>query len=226
MKKALVIVNTLLFTIFFVTCVFSQAENKKDYALLLDNSGSLRSQLDSVINIGKAISQKIDSNDSVSLFSFESSKLNFGNATVKTILSWNQNDKINDSIDNLYIVSGNTVLYDAIFQMAKAINLKAETEAKDSEKILILITDGEERASEIKLPQLIKYLKDSKIKVFIVGLTTALTINDRYVYSALSSQSRAKSFLTNLAQETNGRVIFPEKGENAANIAEHLLARK
>lgn len=76
-------------------------------------------------------------------------------------------------IDNINIAAGRTTLWDAISSMAKATDEKARAE-KLSEKVLVLITDGEDRDSKITEKQLIEELKGIGVKVYIIGLTQQL----------------------------------------------------
>ncbi len=225
MKKESV-VGLVLLVVFCVGNAFAQNEKKTAFAMLLDNTGSMRNQFDVVINIGKAVVREIDKNGSITLFSFDSSDVNSETAKVKTgVDSSKDKNSFNEYLDNLYVVTGRTALSDATFLMANAVNSKAEREKdKSAEKVLILVTDGEERKTDIKPRELIKFLKDNKIKVYAIGLITKLSLANRYVSSNVPSQARAKTFLTNLAEETGGRAVFPKENEKAEDIVKNLLA--
>lgn len=175
-------------------------EAKVSYGVLIDNTGSLRSQLNDVLTIAKGVVEFNYQKASIALFNFRSD----GDqkkpvAVVASGTGWTQDKvRLNDYLDNLYIVPGQTTLKDAINAIAQELNTKASVD-KTINKSIVIISDGEDRASKIKETELIKTLKDGGIRVYAIGLTRELDDDDD-----------AKSFLKKLTHETGGRVIFPK----------------
>jgi uncharacterized protein with von Willebrand factor type A (vWA) domain len=153
------------------TLTFAQSEKKGAYGILLDNTGTMRTQFETVKTLGKAVAQDVSKRGIVSVFNFETQgdindrKNFFAVATSGT--EWSQDKNVIEKyIDNINIAAGKTTLWDAIRSMAKATDEKTKAE-KLSEKIIVLITDGEDRDSEVTDKQLIEELKGIGVKVIM-----------------------------------------------------------
>ena len=199
----------LLLILFLPVLTFAQNEKKVAFGILLDNTGTLRTQFGNVQILGKAIAQNTSQRGFVSLFNFESSgdtQKPFAFVTAGS--EWSQDkNTLEKYIDKMQVVGGQTTLLDAIRSIAKAADSKANTE-KLSEKIIVLVTDGEDRASEVTEKQLIKELKESGVKVYAVGLIQEL--DSSRGFTSGSSQNKSKNFLKKITKETGGNVIFPK----------------
>ena len=116
---------------------------------------------------------------------------------------------LEQTIDDLYVVGGQTTLLDAVQVIADGFGPQTN-QADASERVIILITDGEDRKSQIKQATLIQKLKEAKIRVYAVGMV-----------QQLSSASKASDLLKNLTKETGGRVVFTKSSHDDL---QHLLA--
>ena len=101
------------------------------------------------------------------------------------------------TIDNLYVEGGQTTLLDAVDAMAEGLDKTPAAVAK----VIIMITDGEDRVSEKSQKEVVAKLKENKISVYAIGLVQQLEGNKRV---------KASDFLKSLTKETGGRVIFPK----------------
>ncbi len=189
-------------------CTLGVAQDKKKivYGVLLDNTGSLRTQFDDVKEIGKSVARQTLGRGPVSLFIFESGGTGPGrNARPAVRVDGSQDEKqLIQAIDALYVQPGQTTLLDAIELMAERLH----RDAGEADKVMVLITDGEERNSKVSQKTLIQKLKDAKIKVFAVGLIQDLE-SDRGLIRR-SPRSRATDLLKLLAKETGGVAVFPK----------------
>jgi len=91
------------------------------------------------------------------------------------------------------------------------------------ERILVVITDGEDRASIAKPADLIEFVKARKVKVYVVGL-----LGDMSKESGVLAQSpakKSKDFLLKLAKDTGGRVVFPKDKDTADAIVDSLFSQ-
>src|SRR4029079_17369353 len=88
---------------------FSRSEIPTNYSLVLDNSGSLRSQLEKVIEAGKIIVDTNRKDDETSIIRFVSRD----KITVEQPFTANKQD-LDDTLDNLYIEGGQTAIIDAV----------------------------------------------------------------------------------------------------------------
>lgn len=185
---------TLLLLLSLAALCSAQDQKKVSYALFLDNSGSMRSQFEQVISIGKAVMPQVRGRGPVSIFDFTSQgRLQDARAVVTQLIESTQDlNALERAIDDVYVIGGQTTLLDAI----EVINERFGA-TDTSEHVIILVTDGEDRKSQITLATLIQKLKQSKTRVYAVGMVRAL-----------SSRSKAEGLLKNLTKETGGRVVF------------------
>ena len=195
------------------------------HAILVDNSGSLRSQFDRVLELGNAVVQDAHRQGPISIFSFKGS----GNAkdspppllVVHTV--WNQDANVlSRYLDSLFIEGGQTNLLDAIHSMVKHINAKAEQDKTlHARKVLVLITDGEDRKSMIKEKELLAELQQHQIKVYAVGLVAELE-QQAFMRSA---RDKATKLLNKITKETGGRALFPKTNSgDASTLVSELFA--
>ena len=120
---------------------------------------------------------------------------------------------LNRTIDGLYIEGGQTTLLDAIQIISDRLN----EWAPDSEKVIVVVSDGEDRVSKVKSKDLIQQLRDRKIKVFAVGLVHELESGKR---------SKATELLKKLTEETGGRVVFPKSTQAEQILAELAITTR
>src|SRR2546423_8087522 len=127
--------------------VCTAQENKKlEYAILIDSTGSMRSQFAEVLRLGKGVAHQVHDHGPVSIFCFRGEGIGRGSRAVVTPLIERSQDEdlIDRTIESIYIEGGQTTLLDAVEGMAERLNQPAAA----TDKIIILITDGEDRVSE------------------------------------------------------------------------------
>lgn len=222
MKKQILAVLFLLAV--FVGISYGQNEKKPIYSILLDNTGSMRTQLTTVKNVGIEVVEQTNERGEISIFNFDSAKSKNGVAEVNVGADWSGDKKLIEKyIDGLYAVGGQTVLADGIRLSGEELVRKAASEKdKISEKILILVTDGEDRGSYYKPKELVKFLKENSIKVYAVALVEQLS--KEAGFSVVSPRAKASEFLKKLAKETGGNVIFPKEKQTIADAVKSLFA--
>lgn len=200
--------SIVLLILFSSGVVLAQNQKKVAYGILLDNTGSLRSQFDEVNRLGKSVVGQVYQKGPVSIFSF-TNRGNMRNPLTVAGSEWSQDpDVIEGDIDDLYVLGGQTPLLDAIDSIAKELNAKVNSE-KDAfaNAAIILITDGEDRVSRIKEDDLIKELKKTGVKVFAIGLVSELDSSSGFINR--SKKGKAEDLLKKITKETGGRAIFP-----------------
>src|ERR1700682_4716519 len=203
--------TVLLLTLILSALASAQNEKKIVYAVLIDNTRSLETQFPQVRALAKGVVTQINQRGSISLFSFMAQGDKRHTLAVVTWgVEWSQDRRLLDTyIDNLRIEAGQTTLLDAIHSIAEKLNAKASFDKNAfADKVMILITDGEDRVSKVKEKELIKELKESGIKVCAIGLIQAL---DEYGGIIVKSpKETAIGFLKKITKETGGVVIFPK----------------
>jgi hypothetical protein len=203
----------LLFILSISALCEAQDKKKIAYGIFVDNSGSMRPQFDQVIRISKAVVHQVHEHGPVSIFDFHSQgRLNAARAVpIARIEQVQDEDLLEQCIDDIYVEGGQTTLLDAIQVIAERLGEKAG--APDfSDRVIILITDGEERKSVVRQKQLLQKLSELKIRVYAIGLVQDLSS---------ASQSRAIDLLKELTKETGGRVVFPK---SSSQDVQSLLA--
>jgi len=89
---------------------FSRSEVPTNYSLVVDNSGSLRFQIEKVIEAGKILVNTNRPDDETSIIRFVSRD----KITVEQPFTAKKDDLI-DTLDNLYIEGGQTAIIDAVY---------------------------------------------------------------------------------------------------------------
>ena len=99
-------------------------------------------------------------------------------------------------------VRGSTAFFDAVY-----LGIEKLKEARNSKRVLLLITDGEDNHSRYSFSDLSKRVKELDIQIYAVGFAP---------FGAWKVQT-GQTVLKELAQWTGGRAFFPR---NAAKIEE------
>lgn len=200
---------------------FSKAEVPTNYGLVIDNSGSLRHQLDKVIEASKIIVNTNRADDETCVVRFVSSD------KIEIVQDFsNKKADVNEALDNLYIEGGQTAIIDAVYLAAEKVDEYEKTRNPNEKKrrALIVVSDGEDRDSFYKEQQLFELLRESDVQIYVVGFINELTKEGGFI--SKSPQEKAKNFLTRLATETGGKVYFPnsvsELNQIAADISNEL----
>jgi uncharacterized protein with von Willebrand factor type A (vWA) domain len=186
------------------SCLTGAAQERKiTYGILLDNTGSMRSQFRQVIELGKAVVHQVHGRGTVSLFDFHSQGQGsrIANPFLRVEASADE-QLLTRALEGFYVEGGQTALLDAIGLIAETLD-----RAESDEKVVILITDGEDRTQDDQ-KKLIKQLREHKISVFAIGLIQQL--DDESGLIRLSPRARATDFLKSITRETGGRVVFPK----------------
>ncbi len=192
---------------------FSKSEVPTNYSLVIDNSGSLRMQLEKVIEAGKIIVNTNRADDETSIIRFVSSD----KVEIVQDFTSSKTDII-DALDNLYTEGGQTAIIDAVYLAAEKITEYEKSRSDDRKRrALILVSDGEDRDSFYKEPQLFQLLRESDVQIFTIGFVNELSKEGGFI--SKSPQAKAKSFLERLATETGGKSYFPNNIGELTTIA-------
>lgn len=206
--------------------ISAQSDQPVLYGILLDNSGSLRSQFDRVLALGNEVVRDAHKQGPISIFSFKGTgdpKDAPPLMVVHTI--WNQDPVVlSRYLESLFIEGGQTNLLDAVHSMVNHINARAEQDKTPHvRKVLVLITDGEDRKSKFKEKELLAELQQHQIKVFAIGLVREL--EDEMRIGSGNPRSKAVKLLTKITNETGGRALFPKTNSGeASTLVSELFA--
>jgi Ca-activated chloride channel family protein len=180
---------------------FSKEQVPLLYGLAIDTSGSMRTTLDLAIGTCKAIIQANAPNDETLLVRFISSD------KVETVQDFTSDQMaLNKGLDALYIEGGQSAILDAVYLSAQRVAQYKFTN-NPLRRAIILITDGDERASYYSMEELLKLLRKIDVQLFAISLgkedRKGATLNQNQL-------QRSVDLLTKLATETGGQVFFPK----------------
>ncbi len=183
---------------------FAKKQNAFNVGLIIDNTGSMRSQLDTVISAGATFVANIRPQDEVFILRFVDRK----NIEIVQELTANK-QRLNNALENLFVEGGQSAVIDALYLSANEI-LKREKADKTSRNALILISDGEDRDSFYNQKQLFELFEGSDTQIFTIGLNGQ--------FQDGRAKAAAKNFISQLALETGGAAFFVN-GKQAELVA-------
>ena len=196
---------------------FSREEVPISYGLAVDTSGSLRSQLQSVIDAGKTIINSNKAGDETFLVRFISSD------KIETVQDFTSNkEMLMDGLDSFYVEGGQTAIIDAVYLSAEHVaEYKKGDEGDRRRRALIVITDGEDRNSFYKQEQLFARLREEDVQIFVIGFVNELDKEAGLIRK--SPRDKAIALINKLATETGGRAFFPESIADLPRIANEII---
>jgi Ca-activated chloride channel family protein len=196
---------------------FTKEEVPVSYGIVIDNSGSLRNQINQVIEASKTIVNSNRAGDETFLVRFVSSD------EIKIMQDWTTSKTdLGDSLDQLYVEGGQTAILDAVYLSAEhAAAHKKGNELEDKRRrALILVTDGEDRNSFYKQEQLFDRLREEDVQIYVIGFVNELDREGGFIRK--SQRERAVKLLDRLAKETGGRAFYPTSLSELPQIAEDI----
>lgn len=189
------------------------------YGLVVDNSGSLRSQIGQVVEAAKTIVESNKPGDETFVVRFISSD------EIKIMQDFTADKQaIADALDDMFIEGGQTAVIDAAYLAAEHADSRRRQTGDPVEdkrrRALILVTDGEDRSSFYKQEQLFESLKESDVQIFVIGFVNELEKERGFI--SKSKRDKAVSLLDRMAKETGGRTFYPTSLSELPGIAEQI----
>jgi len=196
---------------------FSKSEVPTNYSLVIDNSGSMRTQIEQVIEAGKILIGNNRATDETSIIRFVSSD----KIEILQEFTPNKTD-LNDALESLFIEGGQTAITDAVYLAATLVSTyeKGKDNLDRKRRALVLVSDGEDVNSYYNQQQLFDLLKETDVQIYVVGFVEELSKEGGFITK--SKQSKAKSFLEKLATDTGGRSYFPKSISELNGIAKDI----
>jgi uncharacterized protein YegL len=163
------------------------------YGFVIDNSGSFRKLLEDVIQfIGKVLDEQKPGDEAFFVRFIDTEKIKLDQELTSDA------SEVRDAADAMYIQGGQTAVIDAVRSAGEYLAENGKAENKGRRAILI-VTDGDERASVTKPEAAIKILKDAGIRLIAV---------------AVSDEKVQTKVLERLTKETGGKLfVLKHKGE-------------
>jgi Ca-activated chloride channel family protein len=187
------------------------------YGIAIDHSGSLRSQLQTVIEAGNKIISSNKEGDATFLVGFVSSdKIE--------LLSDFSADKnlLNETLEQLVTEGGQTAIIDAVYLAAeKAANYKKGDPLSDKRRrALIVVTDGEDKSNSYTEKELFEYLREEDVQIYVIGFVNELDTEKSLIRG--SKRDKAVKLINRLATETGGKAYLPNSLDELPRIAEEI----
>lgn len=196
---------------------FSKSEVPTNYALVIDNSGSLRQQLDKVVEAGKVFVNNNRADDETMIIRF----VGRDKIEIEQPFTPNKTDLI-DALENLYVEGGQTAVIDAVYLAIENVDEYERTKKNETGKrrALILVTDGEDRNSYYNEKQLFELLRESEVQIYVIGFVDELSKDGGFI--SKSPQAKSKAFLERLATESGGKAYFPSSAAELPGLAKDI----
>src|SRR6266576_2797514 len=196
---------------------FTEEEVPVIYGLAVDTSGSLRPQFEQVINASKTIINSNKKGDETFLERFISSD------KIETVQDFtDKKDSLMDGLDTLYIEGGQTAVIDGVYLAAEHVaDYKKGPDDDRRRRALIVVTDGEDRASYYPEAQLFSRLREEDVQIYVIGFVNELDADKGLIRK--SPRDKAVNLINRLASETGGRAFFPQSIAELPQIANEIV---
>src|SRR6185369_15084051 len=199
--------------------VFSFTEEQVPviYGLAVDTSGSLRTQINEVIDAAKTIINSNKPGDETFLERF------IDRDKIENLQDFTSNkDSLLDAVDNLYVEGGQTAVVDGVYLGAEHVaEYKKGRDDDRRRRALIVVTDGEDRASFYSQEQLFRQLREQDVQIYVIGFVSELDADRGLIRK--SSKSKAVDLINRIASETGGRAFFPQSVAELPNVANEIV---
>lgn len=185
-----------------VVSFFQHADVPVSMGILVDNSGSMGDKLPAVREAALDLVRSSNPKDEAFIVNF-SDEAYLDRGFTSNI------SKMEQALSHVQ-ARGGTALYDAVVASADQL----AKHAKNSKQVLLIITDGQDDASTLTLPQAIRRVQDLHgPEIYAIGL----------LYNDSGSEAgRARHALELLTAETGGLAYFPRSLNNVDEIAEEV----
>ena len=185
-----------------------QLEGSLDLILVADNTGSMRDQLGDVTRLGKALIANLRATDNAQLIRF------VDRAKVEIIEPWTRDKAaLTQSLsDGIYVEGGQSAVIDALYLASQDL-IKRKSAISNRRSAIVLITDGEDRASYYTEKDLFKLLENQSVQIFTIALTKQLPKNlPSNPENNRKTRGEAVDFVNRLSAVTGGTsYIFQKK---------------
>lgn len=182
--------------------LFRQEDVPVSIGMVIDNSGSMRTKRERVNKSALTFARTSKPEDEFFLVNFNDQ------AFIDQDFTRNRQD-LTDALDAID-ARGGTALYDAIY-----LSLEHLKEGREDKKVLLVVSDGEDRDSRYKFESVLDYARESNASIYVVGLFDKEEERTR-------AQQRAIKNLKELAAETGGKYFFPESLDEVETICTEI----
>ena len=186
------------------------------YAVAIDTSESFRPLMLSALLAAKILVKNNRPYDETMLVQFVSSD------KIRDVVPFTSDKAalLNVTIDKFTPVPGQTAVLDALHVLVEE-TVKHKATDLNARRAVVLISDGEDRASYYDLSKVKNLIREQNVQVFIIGII--VNLDKDAGLTRVSPRDKAKRLLTEIAKESGGRVFFPTKQEEVLEAAKHIF---
>jgi VWFA-related protein len=186
---------------------FAQEGLPARIAIVLDNSGSVRTEWGTIKYATKKFVENLKADDQFALVSF--------NTEIRLKMDWGRKiDRIESVLSSIYC-KDNTKLWDAVYVVCNDV-FKGITE----KKAMIIMSDGLDNESAVSYKEALAAAVHSEAAIYVVSKTDAVRtlLESDYQNIPQKEFANADLALRGLAYETGGRVLYPNSFGQLDNI--------
>lgn len=182
--------------------IFTAVDSPVTVGLVIDSSGSMREGRNHVVAAARAFATASHPQDDLFALTF--------NENVREVLPasapfTSDPEVLQAALDNAIRAYGRTALYDAIRR-----GLAYVEGGQHPRRVLVLVADGGDNASEATFEQVLRDAQASNAAIYSVGVVDPLDRN--------ANRGR----LRDLARATGGEAFFPRKVEDVPDVLRHI----
>ncbi len=190
--------------------LLERLEGPHAFGLVVDSSGSMRTDINRVVDFGRLVARGAGPDSAGFVVRFVASD----NIRVTQELTgdWRA---LEAALEDIFIEGGQTAINDAVYLAAERVAQYRKAEKTPRRYSLVLVTDGEDRASFYKDEDVYAELREAGARVFVIGL-----VQDKYQWT---TPEKAKQYMRRLASASGGSAYFWRKGDDLAPVAQRVL---
>lgn len=168
------------------------------FGLLVDTSGSMRFKIKSVVAAAKELLKLCRPDDEIFIMDMKDT------LHIKLAQPFTNNfEQVSKALEDLF-TGGGTALLDGI---AQAVDY-AKEKGNNRRRAVVVMSDGDERESQLKVDQLITKLRQAEVQVYLMGFPDGfVTSADKFIDV---TPNKSKNLLKKIAEESGGQAFFPQ----------------
>ncbi len=175
---------------------------KMSIGFVVYNSGTFRKVLERAVKVLSKTVDHLGEDDEGFLITFAGSEA----LSIKTDLTSDKGE-LRDGIENIYVEAGSSAMWDATYRSAEHL-AESVPASPSNRRILVIVTDGDDRSNQSSAAAAIKLIKEKGIVVVVIGLADA--------------QVSMKA-IDRLAKETGGKTFVPLPTEHPDATADAVV---
>ena len=187
-----------------------------DLVLAIDASGSVRPWFKTALQAAMLIIRNARPEDEIFIERFISSD------KVEVVHDFSRDTKsLLKAVDSLYLEGGQSAIIDGLYLAGDAI-YKHNQGRSDRRKVIVVLTDGEDRNSYYKPETLVNFLRARGVQLFALGSTAELAPGS--APDKPGARERAEKLMKAVAEESGGLAfVVTNQNDLVLNVTPQLL---